>query len=116
MSDPIHSNPQPTVTSPEPVGSEPVTENPTPSAPVALEVPAEASIPVEMTPPPALQRVVKLGSTTIVLDATLAALSADHLRERLRLTYPQVAHATVREYTSGDTHILEFLPQPGRKG
>jgi hypothetical protein len=43
-------------------------------------------------------------------------LSLEQIRTLLKTTYPEIAHATVRERTEGDTLVVEFLPVAGRKG
>jgi PRTRC genetic system protein C len=68
---------------------------------------------VETTP----ARIFKIGATRIVADETAAELSAEQVRQLLKATYPEVTNATTRETTLEDgTRVLEFLPQPGRKG
>ena len=61
-------------------------------------------------------RVFKTGSTRIVESETTAGLSNEEVREILKRTYPEVAHATIREREQDGLRIVEFLPQPGRKG
>lgn len=68
---------------------------------------------VEKTP----VRIFKIGATRIVGDTTTAELSAEQVRTLLNATYPEVTNATIRETTlDNGTRVLEFLPQPGRKG
>jgi hypothetical protein len=63
------------------------------------------------------QRIFKTGSTRIVADASMEGKSNEEVRALLQRTYPEVANATLRERTLDDGSILvEFLPQPGRKG
>ena len=62
------------------------------------------------------QRVFKIGSARIVADATMSDLDNEAARNLLKNSYPEVAHATIREREEGDLIIVEFLPQPGRKG
>ncbi len=69
-----------------------------------------------MTDQQAPQRVFKIGTIRIVADDTLRELSHEEVRQMLQTTYPQVAHATVRETTTEDTTLIEFVPKPGRKG
>lgn len=62
-------------------------------------------------------RVFKIGATTIVEDDSLTGKSLDEVKDILKRTYPEVAHATVRERTLDDgTRVVEWLAQPGRKG
>lgn len=62
-------------------------------------------------------RIFKVGATRIVADASAADLAAEQVRTLLKTTYPEVTNATTRETTLEDgTRVLEFLPQPGRKG
>lgn len=63
------------------------------------------------------QRIFKTGSTRIVADASMQAMTNEQVQALLQRTYPEVANATLRERTLDDGSILvEFLPQPGRKG
>ena len=69
----------------------------------------------EQTTPQA--RIFKTGSTKILEDETMRGLDNEAVREILKRTYPEVAHATIRERRLEDgTTLVEFLPQPGRKG
>ena len=43
-------------------------------------------------------RIFKIGATRIVEDAAMAGLSNEQVRDILKRTYPEVAHATIREY------------------
>ena len=62
-------------------------------------------------------RIFKIGTTTIQADESLANLDNEQVRAILKRTYPEVAHATVRERTLDDgTRVVEWLAQPGRKG
>jgi hypothetical protein len=61
-------------------------------------------------------RVFKIGATRIVEDASLAGRGIEDVREILKRTYPEVAHATIREREENGLHVVEFLNQPGRKG
>ncbi len=61
-------------------------------------------------------RVFKIGATTVVEDATMTGLSNEQVRDLLKRTYPEVAHATIREREHEGQRIVDFLPQPGRKG
>ena len=65
-----------------------------------------------------LTRVFKIGASRVVEDEATAQLSTEQVRELLKATYPEVANATIRERTDAEAglHIVEFLPQPGRKG
>ena len=63
-----------------------------------------------------LKRVFKVGANRIVEDAATSKLTNEQVRKLLAAQYPEVANATIRETTSGDTRIIEYLQQPGRKG
>ena len=65
-----------------------------------------------------LTRVFKIGANRVVEDEATAQLTNEQVRELLKATYPEVANATIRERTDTEAglHIVEFLPQPGRKG
>lgn len=68
----------------------------------------------EQTTPTSL--IFKIGATRIVADESMAQLSHEQVRDLLKRTYPEVAHATLREREENSLRVLEFLPQPGRKG
>jgi PRTRC genetic system protein C len=62
-------------------------------------------------------RVFKIGATRIVEDAFMSSLDNEAVRSLLKATYPEIANATIREATTDDGQkVVEFLPQPGRKG
>ncbi len=65
-----------------------------------------------------LTRVFKIGVNRVVEDEATAQMTNEQVRELLKATYPEVANATIRERTDSESglHIIEFLPQPGRKG
>ena len=69
-----------------------------------------------MTDETTKQRIFKIGSTHIVADDTLRDLGNEAARTLLKRSYPEVANATIREREVGDKIVVEFLPQPGRKG
>jgi hypothetical protein len=72
-----------------------------------------------MTQQPHIQpaRVFKIGATRIVADASMMALDPEQIRTLLKISYPEVTHATIRETTLEDgTQLLEYISQPGRKG
>lgn len=62
-------------------------------------------------------RIFKTGTTQIVEDETMNGLGNEEVRDLLKRSYPEVANATIREQAleNGKT-LVEFLPQPGRKG
>ncbi len=71
-------------------------------------------MPDQTTPP---TRIFKTGATRIVEDESLRGLSVEEVRGILKRTYPELAHATVRETTQADgTLLVEFWAQAGRKG
>ena len=65
-----------------------------------------------------MARIFKIGTTKIVEDESMAQMSLDEVREHLKMAYPEVAEATVREKVDAETGVnfVEFLPRPGRKG
>ncbi len=63
-----------------------------------------------------LPRIFKTGTVRIVEDESMRGLSNEEVRDRLKATYPEVANATIRETATDEHRIVEFLPQPGRKG
>jgi hypothetical protein len=67
--------------------------------------------------PTQLSRVFKIGATRIVEDASLAGRDLDEVKAILQRSYPEIAHAAVRETTLEDgTRLFEWLAQPGKKG
>ena len=67
--------------------------------------------------PNTLPRIFKIGTTTIQADESLAHLDNEQVRTILKRTYPEVAHATIRETTLEDgTLAIHFIPRAGRKG
>ena len=63
-----------------------------------------------------MARIFKIGSTKIVEDASMEGLDNESIREKLKAMYPEVAEATIREKTEGDTTFVEIWAKPGRKG
>ena len=62
-------------------------------------------------------RVFKIGTTTIVEDVSMSGLNLDAVKQILQRTYPEVAHATVREVTLEDgSTCYHFIPVAGKKG
>ncbi|NLF79472.1 MAG: hypothetical protein GX573_27585 [Chloroflexi bacterium] len=61
-------------------------------------------------------RIFVIGATRIVEDASLAGRSSEEIREILKLTYPEVAHATIRETEQDGQKTVSYLARPGRKG
>jgi hypothetical protein len=61
-------------------------------------------------------RVFRIGATRIVEDTSMSALDNNAIRDLLKTTYPEIANATLRERDENGLHVVEFLPQPGRKG
>jgi len=64
-----------------------------------------------------LPRIFKIGTTTIVEDESLAGKPLEEIKDILKRTYPEVAHATVRETTLEDgSTCYHYISRPGRKG
>ena len=61
-------------------------------------------------------RLFKIGATRISEDVSMSSLSNEQVRDVLKRTYPEIAHATIRERDDNGYRVVEFLPQPGRKG
>jgi hypothetical protein len=61
-------------------------------------------------------RVFKIGATRIVEDASMSAMDNNAVRDLLKTSYPEIANATIREREEEGLRVVEFLPQPGRKG
>ncbi len=73
---------------------------------------AEASTAEAVRPP----RIFKIGSDTIVEDASMAGLSVADVQKRLAFQYPEAANATTRTgKNAAGQEVIEFLPQAGRK-
>lgn len=63
------------------------------------------------------RRIFQIGANHVVEDEFTVSLTNDQVRDVLKTTYPEVIHATIRERTDvNGNRIVEFLPQPGRKG
>ena len=62
-------------------------------------------------------RIFKIGATRIVEDPSLSGKPLDDVKAILQRSYPEIAHATVREMTLDDgAKLVEWLAKPGRKG
>lgn len=64
----------------------------------------------------ASSRVFKIGATRIVEDPSMSGLTNEQVRDLLKTSYPEIANATLREREENGLRVVEFLPQPGRKG
>ena len=63
-----------------------------------------------------LARVFKTGATIITESPDMRGLTVEQVKQLLKSSYPEVAHATVRERIEGETLVIDFLPQIGKKG
>lgn len=61
-------------------------------------------------------RVFVIGATRIKEDASMAGRSNEEIRDLLKPTYPEVAHATIRETEQDGLRIVTYLARPGHKG
>lgn len=62
-------------------------------------------------------RIFKTGSSLIAESPEMRELNNEAIRGLLKHSYPEVANAVIRETPQTDGSLLvEFLPQPGRKG
>lgn len=62
-------------------------------------------------------RIFKIGAVRIVEDESMAGQTPDAIRAILKTSYPEVAHAKMRETTLEDgTVCIEWFAIPGRKG
>jgi hypothetical protein len=61
-------------------------------------------------------RVFKIGSACIVETESMSGLTNEQVRDLLKISYSEVANATLREREENGLRVVEFLPQPGRKG
>ena len=66
--------------------------------------------------PTPLTRVFKIGATRVVEDPSMSGMSNEQVRDLLKTSYPEIANATLRERDENGLRVVEFLPQPGRKG
>ena len=78
--------------------------------------PVEETVTTVTETPAPTTRVFKIGTTRIVENDTTRGKSAADVQALLKAAYPEVANATVRERVEGEYQVVEFLPQPGRKG
>ncbi|MCB9117997.1 MAG: hypothetical protein H6639_23835 [Caldilineaceae bacterium] len=79
----------------------------------AIATTPTAEAPVAETPKP---RIFKIGSDTIVEDASMAGLSIADVQRRLAFQYPEAANATtLTGRNAAGQEVIEFLPQAGRK-
>ena len=64
-----------------------------------------------------MTRVFKTGATVIVEDASMEGMTVAQVQQVLKATYPEITHSTTREsVNAAGQKVIEFLPQPGRKG
>jgi hypothetical protein len=63
-----------------------------------------------------MARIFKVGSSRVVEDESLRQQSNEQVRETLKRQYPEVANATINTREQDGVTVVEFLPQPGRKG
>jgi len=63
-----------------------------------------------------LTRVFKTGTTVITESPEMRSMTIRPDQQVLKSTYPEVAHATVRERVEGETLVIDFLPIAARKG
>lgn len=62
-------------------------------------------------------RIFKTGAVRIIEDDSMRGLDNEAVRNLLKVNYPEIANATIREVSTEDGQkVVEFLPQPGRKG
>jgi PRTRC genetic system protein C len=62
-------------------------------------------------------RIFKTGATRIIESPSMSGLSNEQVRDLLKISYPEIANAAIRETVTDDgQRVVEFLPQPGRKG
>lgn len=82
---------------------------------------AAASVAQEATAPPTVEvvrnaREFHISGNVVKESAATEGMSNDDARKVLQTMYPEVANATIRETNKDGVVIVEFLPQPGRKG
>ena len=86
----------------------------------AAEVPAEGAAEAS-TPEPKIEvttgpRVFVIGPNKVVESDSTVGLTNEQARSFLQGAYPEVANATIRTRDDNGQAVVEFLPQPGRKG
>lgn len=62
------------------------------------------------------RRLFRIGTTIISESAATQDLTPEQVRQRLKTAWPEIAHAALRETREGDTLLIDFTPQAGRKG
>ena len=68
------------------------------------------------------KRLFKTGATVIEIDDAMAHMDNEAIRNVLKLQYPELAHATLREVPQEPLEdgtavlLVEALAKPGRKG
>ena len=62
------------------------------------------------------RRLFRTGGTVISESAATQGLSIEQVLQRLKTAYPEMAHASVLETRDGDTLIVDYTAQAGRKG
>lgn len=63
-----------------------------------------------------MARIFKVGSNRIVEDDSTVNMTNEQVKAMLKTNYPEVANATIQQREQEGQTIVEFLPQPGRKG
>lgn len=61
-------------------------------------------------------RIFKIGSTRVQEDESTVGQPLSAVTPLLAAMYPEVKHATTRSAVQNGVEVVEFLPQPGRKG
>lgn len=79
--------------------------------PATLHLEVAAVVPTLPMP-----RLFKIGATRISEGASMIDRTNEQVRDLLKLSYPEIANATIRERDDNGYRVVEFLPQPGRKG
>ena len=61
-------------------------------------------------------RIFRIGGATVVENESTMNLNNEQVREMLKSTYPEVVHAKIVERADDQHRVVEFIPQPGKKG
>jgi hypothetical protein len=63
-----------------------------------------------------MMTIVRINNKRVALDDSLQTASVEAIKENLQIQYPEIQNAMMRVRTEGETRIVEFVPQAGKKG
>lgn len=105
------AEPQPPVETPTATGDTPATPAETTTAVADAATPKTPAVEIVRG-----EREFHVSGSVVKENETTAGLTNEQARDALKAAFPEVANATIRERNEGGVSIVEFLPQPGRKG